>query len=72
MLANYRLDEYERGEAIFEPRFIAAEQASAKHGERLMMAFTINGDHRAYSIPFIEAHEVVNDVVGDMPVAVTW
>jgi len=72
MLENYRLDEYNRGEAIFEPRFITAGQASAKHGGRLMMAFSINGDHRAYSIPFIEGHEVVNDVVGGMPVAITW
>jgi hypothetical protein len=72
MLENYRLDEFTRGEAIFEPRFITAGQASAKHGGRLMMAFSINGDHRAYSIPFIEGHEVVNDVVGGMPVAITW
>ena len=72
MLENYQLDEYKTGEAIFEPWFITARQASAKHGGRLMMAFSINGDHRAYSIPFIEGHEVVNDVVGGMPVAIAW
>ena len=72
MLENYQLNEYKTGETIFEPRFITAGQASAKHGGRLMMVLSINGDHRAYSIQFIEGHEVVNDVVGGMPVAITW
>lgn len=32
----------------------------------------INGDARAYPISLLSLHEVVNDVVGDEPVVVTW
>ena len=38
----------------------------------LIIGLSVNGDHRAYSVPFLSRHEVVNDVVGGRPVVVTW
>jgi len=32
----------------------------------------IGGEARAYGTAFLSGHEVVNDVVGGRPIAVTW
>jgi len=32
----------------------------------------INGESRAYPVPFLSAHEIVNTTVGGRPIAVTW
>ena len=32
----------------------------------------INGESRAYPIPFLSDHEIVNDTVGGQDIAVTW
>lgn len=37
-----------------------------------VIGLSINGDHRAYSTAQLSSHEVVNDTVGGVPVAVTW
>ena len=72
LLSNYRLYDYEFRKAIVDPRFIAAEQASGRFANRQVLGVSIDGDHRAYAIHFIEAHEIVNDTVGGVPVAVTY
>ena len=72
LLSSYRLYDYEFRKAIVGPRFIAAEQASTKFTNRQVLGISIDGDHRAYAIHFIEAHEIVNDTVGGVPVAVTY
>ena len=72
LLYNYNLYDYEFRKAIVDPRFIAAEQASDKFTNRQVLGVSIDGDHRAYAIHFIEAHEIVNDTVGGVPVAVTY
>ena len=72
LLTDYRLFDYEFRKAIVGPRFIAAEQASDKFANRQVLGVSINGDHRAYAIHFIEGHEIVNDTVGGVPVAVTY
>ncbi len=59
--------------AILEPEFVSAEVASEDlEDHNLVLGLSINGDHRAYSIPTLSAHEIVNDTVGGKPVAVTW
>lgn len=40
--------------------------------DELVLGIEINGDARAYSVPLLSRHEVVNDVVGGQPVAITW
>ena len=59
--------------AILDPEFLTAEEADGQMdpGERVL-GLSINGDHRAYSVPALSSHEVVNDVVGGQPVVVTW
>ena len=37
-----------------------------------VIGVNINGESRAYPIPYLSAHEIVNDVVGGQPIAATW
>jgi hypothetical protein len=59
--------------AILEPGFVDASHADGwmEAGEQVL-GLSVNGEHRAYPIPMLSRHEIVNDVVGGMPVAVTW
>jgi hypothetical protein len=59
--------------AIFDPVFISADEAGGSiSDEDLVIGVSIDGDHRAYSVPYLSRHEIVNDVVGGRPIAVTW
>jgi len=59
--------------AIDNPQFEEAGAAveHLKSDERVI-GMVINGDARAYPINILSSHEIVNDVVGGEPVAVTW
>jgi hypothetical protein len=59
--------------AIFDPTFVSAEEADAFFDpDDLVIGVSIEGDHRAYGTAFLSNREVVNDVVGGEPIAVTW
>lgn len=64
---------YDAIRAILEPEFVDAEQADEwlEDGD-LVIGVSINGDSRAYTVPMLSVHEIVNDVVGGEPIAVTW
>jgi len=49
---------------VGEERLIAAQEA--------VIGLTINGDARAYPIRILIWHEIVNDTVGGVPVAITY
>ncbi len=70
---------YDAIPAIFDPLFISAAEASDPdrrsalyRPDEKILGIEINGDTRAYSVPMLSRHEVVNDTVGGIPVAVTW
>ena len=59
--------------AVLFPYFDTVEEASESYeDDELVIGLSINGEHRAYSIPYLSGREIVNDVVGGEPVAVTW
>ena len=59
--------------AILDPRFISAEAAESQMRDGdLVIGVSINGDARAYPMKMLSEHEIVNDVVGEKPIAVTW
>ncbi len=59
--------------AIDNPQFLTAEEAQNEYTpQELVIGVEINGDARAYSIPVLSRHEIVNDVVGGEPIAITW
>ncbi len=59
--------------AIDQPRYWEAEEADERYrADDLVIGVSLAGDHRAYSVPFLSAHELVNDTVGGLPISVTW
>ena len=60
--------------AISNPGFYdsLADADESYDDDDLVLGIEINGDARAYSVPLLSSHEIVNDVVGGEPVAVTW
>ena len=59
--------------AIFKPRFLDAAEADEWYNEdELVIGVEIDGDARAYSIPYLSGHEIVNDTVSGRKIAVTW
>ncbi len=59
--------------SIEDPIHVSKERADELYSsDELVLGVEIDGDARAYSIPLLSRHEVVNDVVGGRPIAVTW
>ena len=56
---------------IYHPEFVSANDARL-HSDELIMGVSINGDSRAYPVWLMRHHEIVNDVVGGIPVLITW
>jgi|TARA_B100001146_G_C16056844_1_gene380378 hypothetical protein len=57
--------------AITDPRFVEADQAKLDVNSPII-GVSLNGDSHAYSIRLLNDHEIVNDQVGDIPIATTW
>lgn len=57
--------------AIKNPKFVKADEAYLDPDEPVI-GLTINGESHAYSVYLLNSHEIVNDIVGGKPVAVTW
>jgi hypothetical protein len=58
--------------AVDSPSFAGPEAADAIGPETPVLGISIDGDARAYLSPILEYHQVVNDSVGGVPVAVTY
>ena len=60
-------------QAILQPQFVSAAEAQAwMDPTEKVLGISIGGEHHAYPISVLSRHEIVNDVVGGQPVAVTW
>ena len=59
--------------AIDNPRFMDVNEANEFYdSDELVIGVEFNGEARAYSVPFLSNHEIVNDTVGGVKIAVTW
>lgn len=59
--------------AILDPKFLDAEEAWDQYlPDESVLGISINGEHKAYSIPFLSSREIVNDEVGGVAIAATW
>lgn len=57
--------------SIDEPAFVPADEAALPDNEPVI-GLVVEGDARAYPLRILIWHEIVNDVVGGVPVAVTY
>ena len=59
--------------SIDNPQFYDVEAANIEYADdELVLGVDFDGDARAYSTALLSRHEIVNDVVNDRPIAVTW
>lgn len=59
--------------AIFSPNFFTPEEANSQYRDTdLVIGVSVGDEHRAYNVAYLSGHEIVNDVVGGRPIAVTW
>lgn len=59
--------------SIDNPKFQSVQEADEiLEDSELVLGLNINGDIRVYPLQILVWHEIVNDVVGDQPVAVTY
>jgi hypothetical protein len=58
--------------AVDDPRFVAVADADFLEDREPVIELVVEGDARAYPIQILIWHEIVNDVVGGVPVAVTF
>jgi hypothetical protein len=55
-----------------KPKFVTAEKSAFLAGRDQVIAIKIGEESRAYPIKILNHHEVVNDTVGGVPIAVTF
>lgn len=58
--------------AILDPRIVASGDAAFMDPDDPVIGVVINGQARAYPIKILNWHEVVNDTVEGVPIAVTF
>ena len=59
--------------AIDDPKFVGAEEGDKFLSDRELVIGLFDGETaKAYSAWILDGHEIVNDRLGDTPVAVTW
>ena len=58
---------------IDEPQYVAAEEADAfMSDEEVVLGLQVAGELRAYPINYLNAHEMVREQLGGLPLLVTW
>ncbi len=77
--ATVRLDEIISGgpgkdgiPAIDKPRFVAINSYHVVNDKEPVVGLVLNGEARAYPLRILLWHEIVNDVVGGVPVTITY
>ena len=59
--------------AILNPQFVPPEDVPPEFKDaELVLGLSMNGESKAYPLDILSHHEAVNDVVGGVPVIVTW
>ncbi len=58
--------------AILDPRFMSAEEATFLRPEDRLIGVVEGSVAKAYPLRILTWHEVVNDTLGDKPIAVTY
>lgn len=59
--------------AIRKPVYVTGKEASSQMSDKEpVMGLLYRGQVRAYSLWQLDAHEIVDDVIGGVPIAVTW
>jgi hypothetical protein len=55
-----------------KPLLVPANEVKGVRDADQVLGVSMGGESRAYPIPFLSWHEIVNDTVGGVPIAATW
>lgn len=58
--------------ALDHPKFVSEQEAGFLEGEDQVLGLVRNGEAKAYPVPIMNWHEIVNDEVGGERVAITY
>jgi len=58
--------------AITRPQLIPISEVGNLRNEDLILGINVSGEAKAYPLSILNWHEVVNDKVSGLPIAVTW
>ena len=58
--------------SIDEPVFVDAADADHIAADDIVLAVSWNSEHRAYPTRILDQHEIVNDVIAETPIAITY
>ena len=58
--------------AVDDPQFVAPEQATWVAADTPVLGVELNGEARAYPVHLMERHQIVNDVLSGVPIAVSY
>jgi len=59
--------------SIDAPRFVPAREAQKfMAADEMVIGLEMEGEARAYSVPLLSTHEIVNDRLRGRDIAVTW
>jgi hypothetical protein len=58
--------------ALTSPGFVAAGEARHLADQDVVLGISLSGQDKAYPLRMLTHHEIVNDAVAGIPVAVTW
>lgn len=68
-----RMVKPDRIRAIDEPESVTASAADRFLGDDdPVLGLVMEGEARAYPLDYLNTHEIVNDRLGDTPIAATW
>jgi hypothetical protein len=58
--------------SIDEPKYVSVAEATHVADQDVVLAMSFQGRHRAWPARILDHHEIVNDLIGEIPVAITW
>lgn len=58
--------------ALEDPEFIPAQEADYLSDDELVIGFVSEGEARAYPLQILDWHEIINDRVGSVDIAITY
>ncbi len=58
--------------SIDDPKYVSVSGATHVGDDDIVLALSLKGYHRAWPANILDQHEIVNDVIAGIPIAVTW
>jgi len=58
--------------SIDDPKYVSVAEATHVDDDDVVLALSLKGYHRAWPARILDQHEIVNDLIAGMPIAITW